>query len=124
VLSSGAQTVVFDFLGGGCCGTRQLHHHHAINILLPEVFFGAVAFSVSIKTQHGRLGKGNPNQGMVTPSALEHYQVGFNGADGDTGYGSSGADTFSFDNQTSGNSAYVDGREWARYCSVLFRIIC
>jgi len=121
-LSSGPQTVTLDSWATVIVGQGNetiINNQFPSNRSLGSVAFWnqTKACTVDLETGVATTGEGY----KVTIKNI--YQIHFNGANGDTGYGSSGADTFSFDNMTSGNSASVDGRggqDTAEFYSGLF----
>jgi len=121
-LSAGPQSVSLDSWATVVVGQGN---ETIINDQYPSnTNLGSIAFWYQSKASTVDLQTGIATTGDGYTITIKNiYQIHFNGANGDTGYGSSGPDLFSFDNQISGNSATVDGRggvDTAEFYSGLF----
>ena len=109
-LSSGTQTATLDSWVTVVVGQGN---ETIVNDLYPSSrTLGSVAFWGASKGANVDLEIGKATSGDGYDITIKNiYQVRFNGANGDTAYGSSGSDTFYIDGFTKGNSSFIDGRE-------------
>ncbi len=109
-LSAGAQNISLDAWATVVVGQGN---ETIVNDLYPTSrTLGTVAFWGSTKGANVDLESGRATSGDGYAITIKNiYHVRFNGANGDTAYGSSGSDTFYFDGFTKGNASFIDGRD-------------